>query len=146
MKFGVIATIAALLLVIVYLLTLNGQTNTDDSISVEQAMEKARVDSTILFLDVRTEPEFTGELGHLPGAKLVPLAELEGRLAELEPYRENQMIVVCRSGNRSGKATKILRDKGFHALNMVGGMQAWNKMMELLKVDSSGVKNETMVK
>ena len=83
-------------------------------------------DSTVVLLDVRTEGEFNGPLGHLSGALLIPVQELDERLEELEPYRDLTVVVYCRTGNRSHHATELLRSKGFTAFNMTGGMVQWN--------------------
>ncbi|MBC8346479.1 MAG: rhodanese-like domain-containing protein [Candidatus Marinimicrobia bacterium] len=77
-------------------------------------------------VDVRTPGEYDGKLGHIDGAILIPLNELPQRLNELEDYKSEEIIMVCRSGNRSGKATKLLINNGFNAKNMVGGMIRWN--------------------
>ena len=96
-------------------------------------MTPAQVDSLraqgngIHLLDVRTREEFDGSLGHLDGAILIPVQELDERLAELEAYREDTVVVYCRSGNRSHHATVLLRSQGFKAFNMTGGMVQWNK-------------------
>jgi rhodanese-related sulfurtransferase len=81
-------------------------------------------------LDVRTIPEYDGPLGHIEGSKLIPVQELETRLTELEPYQDQEIIVVCRSGNRSRRATMLLNSYGFKAINMLGGMKAWNATPE----------------
>ncbi len=75
-----------------------------------------------LMLDVREPAEW--EAGHIPDATLIPLGELPSRLGELP---RNQMIVtVCRSGNRSAQARDILRAAGFEAVaSMTGGMNDW---------------------
>lgn len=94
-------------------------------------MTPAQVDSLrgngVLLLDVRTREEFDGSLGHLHGALLIPIQELDERLAELEPFRDDTVVVYCRSGNRSHHATALLRSKGFKAFNMTGGMVQWNR-------------------
>ena len=74
-------------------------------------------------LDVRTQDEWD-EL-HVPGAVLIPLDELEDRLAELP---ENEVIVVmCRSGNRSQTGRDILIDAGFaESFSMDGGINEWD--------------------
>lgn len=99
-------------------------------ISVEQV--KAKIDSLeqILLLDVRTSEEYDGTMGHIEGSILIPLYELEDRLAELDEYQNREIIVICRSGNRSGIGTQILVENGYKALNMAGGMIAWNNMLE----------------
>jgi rhodanese-related sulfurtransferase len=81
-----------------------------------------------LLLDVRQPDEYTGELGHVPGAILIPLPELPSRLSEIESYRDKQVIAICRTGNRSAKATALLLDSGFQDVwNMAGGTVAWRE-------------------
>lgn len=74
-------------------------------------------------VDVRTEREYA--TGHLPGAKNVPLPELETRLArELDPSRPT--AVVCAGGYRSAAAASLLQRHGFTDLyNIIGGTSAW---------------------
>jgi sulfur dioxygenase len=80
-----------------------------------------------LVVDVREESEFRGALGHIPGAKLIPLRTLAGRAAELGSSKETQIVVVCRSGVRSSTAAAILTSLGFEDVsNLKGGMLAWN--------------------
>jgi rhodanese-related sulfurtransferase len=77
-------------------------------------------------LDVREPSEY--ESGHVLNAKLVPLGKLKDRIGELEKYKDRSMVVVCRSGNRSGTACFILGKHGFsQAYNLAGGMQAWKQ-------------------
>ncbi len=77
-------------------------------------------------VDVRSGEEFVGELGHVAGSKLIPLPDLEDRLAELE--KSANLLLICRSGNRSGQACERLAGLGFSAVtNLVGGMLAWNE-------------------
>lgn len=73
-------------------------------------------------LDVRQGKEYEG--GHLPGAHLIPLGELETRYSELDPLKPT--IVYCASGARSRAAAAILERRGFdQVLNMGGGIHAW---------------------
>jgi rhodanese-related sulfurtransferase len=76
-------------------------------------------------IDVREPPEFSGELGHIPGAELVPLG---GVLAHAAGWNKDEVIVlVCKSGGRSGNAAQALNRMGFSkVMNLVGGMMAWN--------------------
>lgn len=75
-------------------------------------------------LDVRESSEFKS--GHIVNAKLVPLGKLSERIGELEKYREHPIVVVCRSGNRSGSACGTLNKQGFaQVYNLAGGMMAW---------------------
>lgn len=85
------------------------------------AMPKSRV----RIIDVREPFEFTGELGHVAGAELVPLP-MVGATASAWP-RDDEIVLVCRSGARSGRAAGQLAEMGFtHVMNMAGGMMAWN--------------------
>jgi glyoxylase-like metal-dependent hydrolase (beta-lactamase superfamily II)/rhodanese-related sulfurtransferase len=75
-------------------------------------------------LDVREDDEFTGPLGHIEGAILIPLGELAGRCSELA--RERPIVAVCRAGSRSAQATAILQQAGFaNIANLNGGMLRW---------------------
>lgn len=77
-----------------------------------------------LVLDVREPAEFAA--GHVLNAKPIPLGKLKERIGELEKYRDQPMVVVCRSGNRSGTACALLSKAGYtQAHNMAGGMNAW---------------------
>jgi glyoxylase-like metal-dependent hydrolase (beta-lactamase superfamily II)/rhodanese-related sulfurtransferase len=75
-------------------------------------------------LDVRELDEFNGPLGHVPGAKLVPLGTLADGAGMLA--REKPIVVVCRSGARSAQATLMLGRAGFEKVaNLSGGMLRW---------------------
>jgi len=79
-------------------------------------------DSGAFILDVREPDEWNA--GHIPGATLIPLGELAGRVDELP--RDQQIVVVCRSGNRSQQGRDILLDAGFQEVaSMSGGMNDW---------------------
>ena len=72
-------------------------------------------------LDVREPSEW--HAGRMRGAKHVPMGELGARTSELP--RDTTIVAVCRSGNRSDFVTHALRDAGFRAENLEGGMLAW---------------------
>jgi rhodanese-related sulfurtransferase len=75
-------------------------------------------------LDVREPGEY--ESGHVLNSKLIPLGKLKDRIGELEKYTDRSIVVLCRSGNRSGTACFILGKHGFsQAYNLAGGIQAW---------------------
>jgi rhodanese-related sulfurtransferase len=91
-----------------------------DEISVDAAHQKYQ--DGVFLLDVRTQEEW--DEYHAPDTTLIPLDELEGRLNEL-PQNE-EIVVVCRSGNRSQAGRDILRNNGFEQTTSVsGGLKAW---------------------
>jgi rhodanese-related sulfurtransferase len=96
------------------------------NITVADVQKKINAKNNILLLDVRTVTEFDGPLSHIAGAVLLPIQELEQRVDELNEHKEKEIIVICRSGNRSQTGTRILISHGFNAVNMLGGMEAWN--------------------
>ncbi len=89
------------------------------------AEARARIDSPTppFLLDVREPYEYAA--GHIDGARLLPLGELGRRLKELPQDRE--ILVICRSGNRSGAATRQLVQAGYRAVNLSGGMIGWQR-------------------
>ncbi len=75
-------------------------------------------------VDVREPDEFAGPLGHIVGARLLPLGDLEKRAGELT--KEHPIVTVCRAGARSAQAAAILRKAGFgNVANLAGGMLRW---------------------
>ncbi|MDK8643011.1 rhodanese-like domain-containing protein [Niallia taxi] len=75
------------------------------------------------FIDVRTIGEFKGN--HIRGFKNIPLDQLAQK-AESELTKEKEVIVICQSGMRSQRASKILKKLGFrNVTNVKGGMSAW---------------------
>ena len=76
-------------------------------------------------IDVREPHEYTGELGHIEGSELVPLGDIVSAAATWD--RLEPLVLICRSGNRSGRAARLLQELGFEeAHNMAGGMLRWN--------------------
>ncbi|HXZ95725.1 MAG TPA: MBL fold metallo-hydrolase [Burkholderiales bacterium] len=85
-------------------------------------------DSPPLVLDVREPNEYSGELGHIRGSKLIPLKDLASRATELEALKNKHVIAICRAGVRSTTAAAILTSLGFeHVSNLRGGMLEWNE-------------------
>lgn len=87
---------------------------------------KARLEAndSLILLDVRQPEEYAEK--NIPNSILIPLGELPVRLAELEQLKDKEIIVYCRSGNRSGQACMFLQMQGFsNPVNLRGGMLAW---------------------
>ena len=79
----------------------------------------------VRLVDVRQPHELEGKLGHIDGVENVPLDDLTTDAAGWDP--EAEIVVLCRSGGRSGRAAKILRAAGFSRVaSMAGGMIRWN--------------------
>ena len=97
-------------------------------VAAEGALSPAEVASwikekpSLQLVDVRTPGEYAA--GHLPGAKLIPLQEIDHRLAEID--RTRPVLLYCHTGHRSARALEILRDEGFpDAKHLAGGINAW---------------------
>ncbi|WP_192820442.1 rhodanese-like domain-containing protein [Rufibacter sp. LB8] len=81
---------------------------------------------TPILIDVR-EP-WEHEEQNLPGAQLIPLGSLPEKIQELEEYKDQEILIHCRSGKRSATAQAILRQNGFtNVRNVEGGMLAYNE-------------------
>ncbi len=93
------------------------------AINAVEVSEKLKNGKHPLVVDVRQPDEYRS--GHIAGAKLIPLGELNRRMKELPQSRE--IICVCASGNRSRSATKILNGAGYQAVNLKGGMLSWRR-------------------
>lgn len=90
--------------------------------AVSVAEAAALREAGAFILDVR-QPEEWAEV-HIPGAILIPLGELPGRVAEVP--RDRDVVVVCRSGNRSEAGRDILRGAGHtRVTSMTGGVREW---------------------
>ena len=91
-------------------------------VTVELARELIQEKPSLVILDVRTDGEYRD--GHIEGAVNIPVNELEGRLGELE--KEDETLVYCRTGNRSGTAVGILKENGYEKIfHMDKGITAW---------------------
>lgn len=88
----------------------------------------------VTVLDVREPVEW--QHGHIEGALHVPLTQVPDRLDELPV--DHQLLVVCKVGGRSLQATAFLREKGFEAVNLAGGMIDWADAGRPMVADSGG--------
>lgn len=92
-------------------------------IDAKELNERLLKGENLHILDVREKWEYEEE--NLNG-KLIPLAELPHRLAEIEDWKEKEIIVHCRSGARSENAKKFLQSKGFQNVrNLIGGISLY---------------------
>ncbi|HEY7976189.1 MAG TPA: rhodanese-like domain-containing protein [Ktedonobacterales bacterium] len=92
-------------------------------IFTREAHEKLQVGSALL-VDVREPWEY--EEVHVSGARLIPLGEFTRRYGEL-PH-DQDLLIICHSGYRSGQATNFLQRHGYpRASNVVGGMEEWEE-------------------
>lgn len=88
-------------------------------VTVEEAI--AQVAGGVTLIDVREQDEW--DTVHAPDARLVPLSQLQERVAELP--EDSRFLVICHSGGRSARATAFLQREGRDAVNVAGGMMAW---------------------
>ena len=90
-----------------------------EPVALKKAMDNGQ---KIRVLDVRQPQEYA--ISRLPDSDLIPLANLEVNLHRLD--RDEEIVVMCRSGVRSAQAVKFLREAGFkHVKNLAGGILAW---------------------
>lgn len=76
-------------------------------------------------VDVREPAEFTGELGHIPGAELVPMGAVTAQAIAWN--KDETVLLVCKSGGRSANVAQALTRMGFSkVMNLAGGMMGWN--------------------
>ncbi|XZE52402.1 rhodanese-like domain-containing protein [Planctomycetaceae bacterium SH139] len=94
-------------------------------IDVQAVKELQSSGEPFYFLDCREPDEY--ETASIVGAELIPMGEINDRLAELEPYRNGRIIVHCHHGRRSLNVTHALRQAGFsETQSMAGGIDAWS--------------------
>lgn len=109
-------------LLVLLMIGLIGCSSKDYTISADDALELIENDNTIL-LDVRTIAEY--EDGHIEGAVLFPLDNLKSSIESAVPDKSTNIIVYCRSGNRSADAIDILVNLGYTNVHDLGGIIDW---------------------
>jgi phage shock protein E len=108
---------------IVYLIASAGGTSSSglaNEVSTDEAYKMYQQSSTFT-VDVRTQAEW--DEYHAPNTTLIPLDQLQDRLSEVP--KDKEILVVCRSGNRSQQGRDILLSAGYNATSMTGGLKEW---------------------
>jgi rhodanese-related sulfurtransferase len=91
-------------------------------LTVEEAKSLIESNSSVVIVDVRTREEY--DSGHIEGAVLIPVSELEDRLNELS--KEDELLIYCRTGNRSTNSVNILKANGYTKIfHLKDGITAW---------------------
>jgi phage shock protein E len=89
-----------------------------------QTVFEIQQNEDVYVLDVREQNEYDEK--HIPNVTLLPMSEIQNRLDEIP--KDKDVIVTCRSGNRSGQVTQFLQQNGFDNVhNMKGGIIAWEE-------------------
>lgn len=96
------------------------------TITPKEVEERLRAGEPLRIIDVREPDEVAA--GKIPGAVNIPLGLIEFRMHELD--KNEEYILVCRSGGRSGRAAEFLDSRGYRVINMTGGMLAWEGPVE----------------
>jgi sulfur-carrier protein adenylyltransferase/sulfurtransferase len=97
------------------------------TITVEELKARRDRGEKVTLLDVREPNEWA--ISDLPGSVKIPLGTLPQRLDELPPQED--IVVYCRTGGRSGNAVQFLRQKGFdRVLNLAGGINRWAEIVD----------------
>lgn len=98
-------------------------------ITVQELKERMdQGDQSFVLIDVR-EPVEHEEFN--VGGHLIPVGEIPGKLEDLSVHQEDEIVVYCRSGRRSGRIQEFMEQAGFkHVRNLAGGMLAWIEAFE----------------
>ncbi len=122
-KIIVVFAVIGLAVVAFYFMQMGSGNSGYGNVDVGEARDLIAEKAGLVILDVRTVSEY--ESGHLDGVINIPVDELSGRLSELNP--DDELLVYCRTGNRSTTAVGILRENGYDRIyHMDGGIVAWN--------------------
>jgi adenylyltransferase/sulfurtransferase len=100
--------------------------STIPEITVEELKAKLDKKEKFVLLDVREPHEY--EIAKIPGSKLIPLGDLPKRFGELD--KGAPLVVHCKMGGRSARAVTFLRQQGFDATNVAGGIHDWSERID----------------
>ena len=98
------------------------------AITVQNLKERLDAGDDLFLLDVRNPDEHA--FTDLGGSALIPLPQLAERADELKDQKEREIVVYCRSGGRSRVAVDMLRQRGYDATNLTGGILAWGEQID----------------
>ena len=94
-------------------------------ISATELKDRLDKGEQIVILDIREPHEL--QIAKLDNTVHIPMGELESRVSELEEFKGKEIVVYCRTGNRSARCMHYLQSKGFEkTINLTGGIHAWS--------------------
>jgi rhodanese-related sulfurtransferase len=115
--------LVALVALVIYLIASSAGGSTASTLARDISVDKAyeMYKGGTFLLDVRTQEEW--DEYHVPNATLIPLDQLPNRLSEVP--KDKEIVVICRSGNRSKEGRDILLNAGYNATSVTGGIKEW---------------------
>lgn len=102
-------------------------------ITVEELHSKLESSNPPVLIDIRSQEEYDGtdetyKYGHIPGAVLIPILEMESKLDTLEDYKDQEIVTICPGGGMSLVAVEVLNEAGFKKVSSLkGGTDTWHK-------------------
>jgi rhodanese-related sulfurtransferase len=98
-------------------------------IDCQSVHRKLAAREDLLLVDCREQDEW--DLVRIPGATLLPMSQLAGRIVEIEPHKDRQVVIHCHHGGRSLQVAQFLRKQGFQgAQSMAGGIDEWSRTID----------------
>jgi len=115
--------LVALVVLVVYLIASSAGGSSASGLARDISVDEAykMYQGGTLVVDVRTQEEW--DEYHVPNTTLIPLDQLPNRLSELP--KDKEIVVICRSGNRSQQGRDILLSAGYNATSVTGGIKEW---------------------
>jgi NADPH-dependent 2,4-dienoyl-CoA reductase/sulfur reductase-like enzyme/rhodanese-related sulfurtransferase/TusA-related sulfurtransferase len=97
--------------------------------SVDELYQRMNTqDAPSIIVDVRTPQEYNSTIGHIKNAVSLPLGNLLNNVSSLEPYKDEEIVLICHVGSRSIMAGQILVRAGFKDVrNLTGGIMEWHR-------------------